>query len=132
MADISFLPLAGWRVIAEPDALDAATWPGATDVVRISADDAFAIGGAAPEVSTDPHAIVTPEHGFSGAVLSAEQVTHLAVAHIEWSLPGDRPAVAQGLVAGVPAKLVLRADRTALLLVAAAARQELADRIGGR
>ncbi|MEQ1699736.1 MAG: hypothetical protein ABMA25_06480 [Ilumatobacteraceae bacterium] len=38
-------PLAGWRIIADPAALDAAPWPAGAQVVRISPDDAFVIGG---------------------------------------------------------------------------------------
>ena len=40
-----------------------------------------------------------------------------------------RPALAQGQIAGVPAKLVLHADGSALLLVACAARHELEERL---
>jgi len=36
----------GWRVIADPVALDSTTWPAASQVVRISPDDAFVIGAA--------------------------------------------------------------------------------------
>ena len=132
MADAVFAALAGWRVIADPAALDAANFPGAPDVVRISADDVFVIGGSIPLVDGDTHAIITPEHGFAGAALTGEQLAELASVHIEWTVPDTRPALAQGQIAGVPAKLVLRADGTALLLVACAARDELAERIGGR
>jgi hypothetical protein len=123
--------LIGWRVIAEPPALDSAPWPTGAHAVRISPDDVFLIGATAPSVPADPHAIITPEHGFSGAVLTATQTSELAVHHIEWHLPHDRPALAQGQIAGVPAKLVLHADGSALLLVATAARHELEDRVNG-
>ncbi len=122
-------PLAGWRVIADPAALDAAPWPAGAQVVRISPDDAFVIGGAEPTVPADAHAIVTPEHGFAGCTLSAVQVAVLDERHIEWQLPAARPALAQGQVAGVPAKLVLHADGSAQLLVACAARHELQERL---
>lgn len=126
-------PLDGWRVIAEPAALDAATWPTGSTVVRISPDDAFVIaaapGGAAPVVTADIHAIITPEHGFAGATLTVDEVAHVGLHHIEWELPAQRPALAQGRIAGVPAKLVLHADGSALLLVACAARAELEERL---
>jgi hypothetical protein len=123
-------PLAGWRIVADPDALDAATWPSGATAIRISPDDVFVIGGAEPVIS-DPDAIVTPEHGFHAIDLGIEQLAGIAERHIEWALPTTSPALAQGRVAGVPAKLVLEADGTALLLVAAAARHELLDRLGG-
>jgi hypothetical protein len=122
--------LTGWRIIADPTALDAAPWPTASEVVRISPDDAFVIGAEEPTVPADPHAIVTPEHGFAGAVLTGQQTADVALHHIEWRLPHEtRPCVAQGQIAGVPAKLVLHADGSALLLVACAARHELEDRL---
>ena len=123
-------PLRGWRIIADPAALDAAPWPVGSHVVRISPDDVFVIGEPEPTVPADPHAIVTPELGFSGAALTAEQVEHIALHHVEWALPGQRPALAQGQIAGVPAKLVLHEDGSALLLVACAARHELEERLG--
>lgn len=126
-------PLDGWRVIAEPTALDTAQWPAGSTVVRISPDDVFVIaaapGGAVPVVPADAHAIITPEHGFAGATLSAAEVDHVGLHHIEWELPSQRPALAQGRIAGVPAKLVLHADGSALMLVACAARAELEERL---
>jgi hypothetical protein len=122
-------PLAGWRIIATPAAMDAAVWPDGATAVRISPDDAFVIGGTEPTLS-DPHAIITPEHGFVGARLTAAGVALLAERHIEWQLPPARPALGQGQIAGVPAKLVLHADGSALLLVATAAHHELVERVG--
>ena len=122
-------PLVGWRIIADPAALDQAPWPAGSHVVRISPDDVFLIGAAEPSLPADPHAIVTPEHGFAGAALTADEVAHTALHHIEWQLPSMRPALAQGQIAGVPAKLVLHADGSALLLVACAARHELEERL---
>ena len=119
----------GWRVIADSAALDAAPWPAGAQVVRISPDDAYVIGssGAEPTVPLDPHAIVTPEFGFS--IATVLDVAGLAEQHIEWQLPASRPALAQGQIAGVPAKLVLHADGSAQLLVACAARHELQERL---
>ena len=124
-----FEGLVGWRIIADRSALDTAPWPAGSHVVRISPDDAFVIGAAEPVVPGDEHAIVTPELGFAGAAVSAEQVADIALHHIEWKLPAG-PCVAQGQIAGVPSKLVLHADGSALLLVACAARHELEDRLG--
>ncbi len=117
----------GWRIIAEPAALDAAAWPAGSQAVRISPDDTYVIGADRPTVPGDEFAIVTPEYGFS--IANVIDVVALAERHIEWSLPTERPAVAQGQIAGVPAKLVLRADGSAQLLVASAARHELQERL---
>lgn len=121
--------LTGWRIIATPAALDAAKWPKGSRVVRISPDDVFLIGAAEPKITGDVHAIVTPEHGFSGIELSAAHVAAIAEQHIEWQLPTARPVTAQGQIAGVPAKLLVAADGSALLLVACAASHELVSRL---
>ncbi|CAN5615767.1 hypothetical protein BH10ACT2_BH10ACT2_09090 [soil metagenome] len=128
-AELSSERLVGWRIIAEPAALDATKWPKGSRVVRISADDVFLIGATEPKITGDEHAIVTPEHGFSGIALSAAQVAATTEQHIEWQLPTARPSVGQGQIAGVPAKLLLAADGSALLLVACAASHELLGRL---
>ena len=117
--------LHGLRVVADPSALDGARWQG-TDVVvlRLAPDDAFAIGADAVDVD-DEHAIIEQERGFAGAWLHLEAVAH----HIEWSLPTVRPALTQGAVAQVPARVWLPDDGDALLITAAAYADELASRL---
>ena len=51
------------------------------------------------------------------------------VHHLEWSLPDERPFLAQGSIAGVPAKLWLSDDGRVLLLTATAYADELAGRL---
>lgn len=119
-------PLRGLRVVADPAALDTARWQGDdVTVLRFAPDDAFAIGAATVEVD-DEDAIVEPEAGFVGAWLPVNDV----LPHLEWTLPAQRPALAQGSIAGVPAKLWLVADGDALLLTAAAYADELVGRLG--
>ncbi len=122
--------IAGLRVVADPAALDALA---ATDVIRIAPDEAFLPGATAQGLAVaDEHAIVEPEAGFVGAWLTAEQLAEHVVPRLEWPLPTARPALAQGLVAGVPARLWLRDDGTVLLLTAAAYAHELDDVLGPR
>jgi hypothetical protein len=113
-------------VVADPAALDVATWRGAGEVVvlRFAPDDAFAIGATEVDVD-DEHAIVEQEAGFVGVWLSIEAVAH----HLEWSLPTGRPALAQGAVANVPARVWLPDGGDALLLTAAAYAEELESRL---
>jgi len=119
-------PLLGLRVVADPVALDAARWQGdEVTVLRFAPDDAFAIGAEEIEVD-DPDAIVESEAGFVGVWLPVSDL----LAHIEWSLPAGRPALAQGSVSNVPAKLWLPAeDGDALLLTAAAYADDLTSRL---
>ena len=117
--------LHAWRVLADPRAIDM------LDVaigLRVAPDDVLVLDDAQPAVD-DPHAIVVAERGFVGWELGPGDVDALAHGHIEWALPRSRPAVAQGLVAQVPAKLWLRDDGTALLLCSAVLAAELLERL---
>jgi hypothetical protein len=118
-------PLPGLRVIADPAALDTARWQ-ADDVtvLRFAPDDAFGLGARSVEID-DVDAIIESEAGYVGAWLPLEDV----LPHIEWSLPAGRPALAQGSIANVPAKLFLPGDGDALLVTAAAYANELAGRL---
>ena len=120
--------LRGIRVVADPAALDRATWAGDdVTVLRFAPDDVFAIGATGVDVD-DEHAIVEDEAGFAGSWLDPAELEP----HTEWPFPTERPALAQGSIAGVPAKLWLPTDGEALLLTAAAYADELATRLGWR
>ena len=120
-------PVAGIRVVAAPDALDAARWSGAdVDVLRIAPDEALGLGAAAVEVD-DPDAIVEPESGFVVALLGRTEVRALA-AHTDWALPTATGALAQGKIAGVPANVV--GGTPTLLVTNAAYADELRGRLG--
>jgi hypothetical protein len=117
--------LLGLRVVADPAALDAARWQGDdVTVLRFAPDDAFGLGALGVDVD-DEHAIAEAEVGFVGAWLPLADV----LPHLEWSPPTGRPALAQGAIAGVPAKLWLAGDGDALLVTAAAYADELAGRL---
>jgi len=124
-------PMHGLRVVADPAAIDRASWRSDRDVtvVRFAPDDAFAVGARSVEID-DEHAIVAEEAGFVGAWLTAEEFQEWVVPRTEWPLPADRPTVAQGSIAGVPSKLWLRATGGALLLAPAAFADELAGHLG--
>jgi hypothetical protein len=119
--------LPGLRVVATPEALDGALWSEDAIVFRFAPDDAFAIGMSDVALADD-NAIVEPERGFVGTWLTRDELVDHVQPHIEWPLPAARPALAQGLIAGVPAKLWLEDDR-ALLLCAAAYAHELTGRL---
>jgi hypothetical protein len=125
-------PLHGLRVVADPEALDRASWRGDLDVtvIRVAPDEALAVGARSVEID-DLYAIVEDEGGFVGAWLTAEEFEDWVLPHIEWPLPADdeRPTVAQGSIAGVPAKLWLRATGGALLVAQAAYADELTGRL---
>ena len=121
--------LRGVRVVAGASALDTARWEGFGEVVvmRFAPDDVLALGARSVDID-DEHAIVEEETGFVGAWLSPDELDRV-VSRIEWPLPIRRPILAQGLIAGVAAKLWLAHDGTSLLLTAAPFAEELRARL---
>ena len=119
-------PIDAMRVIAAPQALDELAWTDDVVALRLAPDDLLAVGTASIRVAAEH--IVVHEAGFVGWWLTHEELTAEVMPHIDWPLPTERPALAQGLVAGVPAKLWLEEDR-ALLLCAAAYAHELEERL---
>ena len=126
-------PLTGLRVVADPAALDQARWesPGgeaaAPIVLRFAPDEAFAIGASGVTVD-DPDAIVEDERGYVGAWCPFDAIRP----QTDWAPPTARPVLAQGSVAGVPAKVWLPGDSDVLLVVSAAHADGLAERLGWR
>jgi hypothetical protein len=109
---------AGIRVVAGPEALEAARWHGDdVDVLRIAPDEALALGATGADVDGDADAIVEPEVGFAVALLTASEAGDLG-AHADWPIPETPGTLAQGKIAGVPAKLLV-GEPTLLLLAAA-------------
>jgi hypothetical protein len=115
------------RVAATPAALDGATWPAGSLVLRIAPDDVLIIGDGVIEV-TDPHAIVDEESGFAGIWMPAGEAESLLARECAWELPPAGPAFVQGMVAGLPLKMWLESDRV-LLMVPAALAHELGARL---
>ena len=119
-------PLPALRVVAAPEVLDVVTVVDDHPALRLASDDLLVIGAASVQVVGE-HLIVD-EAGFVGWWLTPDEVREHVLPHVDWPLPTARPALAQGLVAGVPAKLWLAEDR-ALLLCAAAYLHELEERL---
>ena len=120
-------PVAALRVVAARDALDGARWPGSdVDVLRTAPDEALGLGATAVEVN-DPDAIIETESGFVVALLGRDELQVLA-AHTDWALPTEIGVLAQGKVAGVPAKVV--GGTPTLLVTNAAYADELRRRLG--
>ena len=128
-------PIQGVRVVASPEAIDRAVWNPeyGTLVWRFAPDDAFGSRAGAPTTSVtvdDPDAIIELEHGYYAAYLMPVDVAELR-RHCEFEWPMERPALVQGNIAGVPAKVWLADFANGdCLLVAAAYADELATRLG--
>lgn len=122
------------RVVASPEAIDRAVWrdegPDEFEplVVRLAPDDAFAIGATGVEVD-DPHAIVEHEVGYIALMFPADEFVDVVVPRLDWPAPIERPAFAQGAIAGVPAKLYLDSTGAAIVLVLASYLDDLFSRL---
>ncbi|MFN8441679.1 MAG: hypothetical protein U0175_12950 [Caldilineaceae bacterium] len=108
----------GTRIVATSAALDAASWPAGALALRLAPDEIFVTDTVAPEMVSDPYAIVVADAGFAGTWLSNEQGLDFLAHHCEWRLPDQRPTFAQGMVAGLPMKLWFEQDRLLLLVPA--------------
>ena len=118
-------PLMGQRVVADPAALDAlvAGLPARVTVLRFAPDEALVVGATATRLD-DPDAIVEDEVGFVALTVEREVVER----HVEWALSASG-TVAQGSVAGVPAKLAWLPDGRAWVVTHAAYAAELVARL---
>jgi hypothetical protein len=116
--------LVGQRVVADPGAIDAmvAAMPAQVTVLRFAPDEALILDGGFDRLDGD--AIVEPEVGFVAVTVDRDVVAR----HTDWSLP-DRGDVAQGAIAGVPAKLVWLPDGRAWIVTQAAYLADLLDRL---
>jgi hypothetical protein len=113
----------GLRVVAAPGALDATRWPAGTLALRLAPDDVLLVHADLDDrrlavTVEDPEAIVEEDAGFAAVVLEEPGASALLPHVVEWPLPTTRPALAQGALAGLPAKLWCEEGRVVVLVPA--------------
>lgn len=118
------------RVVARPAAIDAARWsPIEADeapvILRVASDEAIGVLMWQVEVD-DPDAIIEVDYGFTAGWCHQLGLDE----HVEWAIPDTTGTLAQGAVAGVPARIWVIDDEKVLLITAAAYAAELAQRLG--
>ena len=114
----------GVRVVASPEAIDAAAWqdagPGPDEfeplILRFAPDEAFAVGATGVHID-DPEAIAEPELGYTAVMFPVDEFIDVVLPRIEWPVPPTRPAFCQGSIAGVPAKLYIDSTGAATVFV---------------
>ena len=106
------------HIVATPTALDAVQLPDGRLSFRIAADELLITPPAPDTTVDDPHAIVVPDSGFAGVWLPADEALKFLERECEWELPHERPAFAQGAVAGIATKLWLEHDRVLIIVPA--------------
>jgi hypothetical protein len=110
--------MATTHIVATPAALDAAQWPADALVLRVAADEALVLPPLAEVNLADPHAIIVPDSGYAGAWMAADEALAFLERTCEWELPNQRPAFAQGAVAGIATKLWLEQARVLFVVPA--------------
>ncbi|MEZ4659043.1 MAG: glycine cleavage T C-terminal barrel domain-containing protein [Caldilineaceae bacterium] len=116
------------RVVANPAALDAVEWPEENITLRIALDEVLTTAEIDAAAIADPHAIVVTDTGFAGLWSKSERIAPILARHCEWELPRQRPAFAQGMIAGLPVKLWL-AEEDVLVLAPTPFAAELEERL---
>ena len=117
------------RVLARPAALDALALPADAIALRLADDDLLLLGPPADlPRPDDPDAIVERDTGFAVLRLDAAAAARVLERHAGWPCPAERPALALGPVAGIPARVLLR-DDDALVVVHATLAAELEERL---
>jgi len=120
-------PIRALRVVATAVALDTLGVPAGAHVVRLAPDDALVVGANEVTVA-DPDAIVERDDGWVVWAVTEEDLATVVAPRTHWPIPTVRPAVAPGLVAGVPAVLRLHTESSWLLCNAVFA-HELSERL---
>lgn len=131
---IHFERIIGTRVVGLPDAVDTVNASADGLALRFAQDELFVTAGLsegarADLLSKDPHAIVIDEGAFSGAWIDEDKALDLLERLAEWPMPSERPAFAQGAVAGLPVKLWFE-DGRVLFVVQTPYAHELEERLG--
>lgn len=113
------------RIVALPEALDAARWPDGALAFRLAPDEVLVTAAVPAAAIDDVHAIVERETGFSGVWVDREGAIDFLERECDWEL---RQAYAQGLVAGLPVKVWFEDERV-LFMVASPFAADLMERL---
>lgn len=123
-------PMIATRIVATPAALDAVAWPAVAVVLRVAPDEVIVLADVGQDLILpyDLHAIVVAETGLASVWLATAEALDFLERACEWELPRQRPAFAQGAVAGLPLKLWFETGRV-LFIVPAPFAADLEERL---
>ncbi|MEM9202100.1 MAG: hypothetical protein AAGC53_10585 [Actinomycetota bacterium] len=126
MADIAVREVVtAVRIASTAEALDAAVWPADATPLRLAPDDVLLVGVRHVE-APEPHAIVFVDTGWARFRVSPIVGAELMRAGAAWPAPAS--GLGQGMILGVPAKLVV-ADGEWWVLVLGAVADEFEERL---
>lgn len=107
------------RIVATDVALNRASFTGT--VMRTAPDEVLVIGMDQVPVLDDAAAIVFTDTGHHGVTLSSEDADWLMARASEWAAPHRRPSFAQGMVLGLPVKVLFDVRETRFVVPSALA-----------
>ena len=118
------------RIVATPEAIDGAVLPPDTIPMRSAPDELLVVGVDDPQsVSVDdPYAIVTDDTGWLGTWVDPHDAAAFLRHECAWPVPTARPWFAQGMIAGLPARVWLEEARV-LFVVSHVRGVDFADRL---
>lgn len=102
------------RVVARPEALARLRWPTGAEVVVLAPDEVLALGATALDVE-DPAAIVEAEEGFWVVEMDRDELVAWVAGNATWPLPDTDSYFVQGVVAGIPVKILMTGRRARVL-----------------
>ena len=117
--------VAAVRVAADPAALDAASWPADATALRLAPDEVLVLD-ALEVTAPEPHAIVFPDTGWVRFVLTPDVGRQVMARTAAWPTP--TVGLGQGMVAGIPAKVVVGEEAWWMVVLAVSA-DEFAERL---
>ena len=120
-------PLTATRIVATPDALDAAAWPADALALRTAPDELVVMPAQGSVSLSDPHAIVIADGSLTAGWVDEADGLHFLAHSCEWEIPESRPCFAQGQIAGFPVKLWLTDGRILFIVESAFAEDFMED-----
>lgn len=123
----AFERLTATRIVALPSAIDSASWPDGALAFRLAQDEVLVTAAVDAAAIADRHAIVESETGFSFMWLDRPAAIDFLERECDWEPPrgmrqwgngsaAERPALAQGLVAGLPVKVWFEESRVLFIV----------------
>ncbi len=120
-------PIRTTRIVATKEALDQLSVPDGCLALRVAPDEMLVLPPTEVEVA-DAYAIVIEDSSFAGVWWDSAEMLAILERSCEWEIPTERPKFAQGMIAGIPAKLWLEND-SILLICPLAYAAEMEQRI---
>lgn len=120
------------RIVSTPAAIDAIDTSQALNdrlLLRTAADELLIVPPTEEIELADPYAIIVEDASYSALSLDEPDAQHILSHICLWELPSERPAFAQGAIAGIATKLYLEEERV-LVIVSTPYAEEMSERMG--